>query len=70
MRHVLRHRLRATVLVTLKTGATVRGALYDHDNQTVVLRNAEALADGAPPTPIDGELIVLLADVMFLQIAG
>jgi small nuclear ribonucleoprotein (snRNP)-like protein len=63
--------LRSLVIVTLKGGSTFRGLLYDHDQDAVVLRNVEALTTtGLPPTPVDGELIVLMSDVLFLQIAG
>lgn len=70
MRHVLRHRLRSTVIVTLKTGGAFRGVLYDHDNQALALRSVEVLDASALSKPFDGELLVLMSDVMFLQIAG
>lgn len=70
MRHVLKHRLRSTVLVTLKAGSAFRGVLYDHDDQALVLRSVEALTPGQASTVVDGELLVLMSDVMFLQIAG
>lgn len=70
MRRVLRHRVRQVAIVTLKTGVAFRGVLYDHDDQALALRNVEALTPGGVPTVVDGELLVLLADVLFLQIAG
>jgi len=71
MRHVLKQRLRATVIITLKGGSSFRGVLYDYDPDAVVLRNVTHLADGADsPTPVDGELVVLIADVLFIQLVG
>lgn len=71
MRHVINHRIRSTVIVTLKGGTSFRGVLFDHDRDAVVLRNAEHLVEGADrATPVDGELLVLLADVLFIQLPG
>jgi hypothetical protein len=60
------------VIVTLKSGAAFDGVLYEQDGQSWVLRNVAVLrtvADGVlnPPTVVDGELIVLLADIDFAQ---
>lgn len=65
---LMRARLRETVVVTLKTGAAFRGALFDADTKSFVLRNAEMI--GRPdtaPIPVDGELMVARADVEFVQ---
>lgn len=71
MRHVINQRVRSTVIVTLKGGTSFRGVLFDHDKDAIVLRNTEHLVEGADrPTPVDGELVVLLADVLFLQLPG
>ena len=69
MNHVLRQRLREKVIVTTKDGASFSGVLYASDNKALVLRAAEALGAASDQTnvPMDGEVIVLLADVAFLQ---
>ena len=66
---VLNTRLRERVIVTCKTGESFAGVLFSHDNKALVLRQTEALGVGENGTnvPVDGELIVLLADVAYLQ---
>ena len=69
MSRVLRSRLREKVLITTKDGASFAGVLYASDNKAIVLRAAEALgaASDQSDVPLDGEVIVLLADVAFIQ---
>lgn len=66
---VLNARLREKVIVTCKTGETFSGVLFSHDDKAIVLRQAEALGAGENKANLllDGELIVLLPDVAFLQ---
>lgn len=66
---VLTSRFRERVMVTTKAGDTFDGVLYSADKTALVLRNTEAVGAGENKTnlPIDGELIVLLADVAFIQ---
>lgn len=66
---VITSRLRDRVIVTLKTGESFQGVLYSHDDKALVLRETSALGAGEKRTdlPIDGELIVLLADVAYIQ---
>lgn len=66
---VLNSRLRERFLVTTKDGATFSGVLFSHDKTAVVLRDAEAVGAGENKTnlPLDGEIIVLLSDVAYLQ---
>jgi small nuclear ribonucleoprotein (snRNP)-like protein len=70
MKRVLRSRLRRKVIVTLKTGDAFQGLLFEADRQALVLR--EAVGVGAGPAGahvgVDGELLILLADVAYLQI--
>jgi small nuclear ribonucleoprotein (snRNP)-like protein len=66
MRRVLKQRVRLPLIVTLKSRVAYRGVLFDHDDQAVVLRNAELLTPSGP-TPVDGELIVFVADVDTVQ---
>lgn len=66
---ILRSRLRQRVLVTLKGGEGFDGVLFDADNHALVLRNASAVGMGERKTdlPVDGEVLILLADVAFVQ---
>ena len=61
--------MRDKVIVTTKDGAAFSGVLFASDNKALVLRAAEALgaADDQSNVPMDGEVIVLLADVAFIQ---
>jgi small nuclear ribonucleoprotein (snRNP)-like protein len=69
MNRVLKSRIREAVLVTTKDGATFSGVLTEADSKALVLRQAEALGAASDKTnvPLDGEVIVLLADVAYLQ---
>ena len=66
---ILRARLREQFLVTTKDGAAFSGLLYSLDGTALVIRNAEAIgaAEDKSNVPLDGEIIVLLADVAYLQ---
>jgi hypothetical protein len=57
------------VVVTLKTGQSFSGVLYSSDNKALVLRDTAAIGAGERATdlPVDGELIVLLPDVAYIQ---
>lgn len=64
----LRGRYRSTVIVTLKTGRAFRGVLFDADDGTLVLRNAEtAEPDGSKLVSVDGEVLVDRSQVEFVQ---
>lgn len=66
---VLNSRLRERVIVTCKTGDAFSGVLFSHDDKALVLREARALGAGEnrADLPLDGELIVLMPDVAYLQ---
>lgn len=66
---VLSSRFRERVVVTTKTGESFAGILYSTDRHALVLRQAAAVAAGENRTdlPLDGELIILLPDVAFIQ---
>ncbi len=66
---ILRSRLRSRVVVTLKSGASFDGVLFDADTRAWVLRNATALGAGAAGAPLslDGELLLLAADIAYAQ---
>lgn len=68
MRHLLRNRLRHRVVVTLKSGSAFKGVLYEADSEALVLREAEQINDSRGPVPVDGELVVLRADLDYLQV--
>jgi hypothetical protein len=62
--------MRRTVIVTLKTGEGFRGVLFDADREAFVLRNTQledATATDRNPVAVDGELVVLRADIAFMQ---
>lgn len=63
---ILTARTRRAVMVTLKSGASFKGVLTDADAHALVLKGAEAV--GAEVVPVDGELIVLRADVDYMQL--
>lgn len=70
MRRILNTRLRHKVIITLKDGSSFSGVLFDADRDAFVLRNAEA-HDPNPRSaavPVDGEVLVLRADVSYMQI--
>jgi small nuclear ribonucleoprotein (snRNP)-like protein len=66
---VLRSRMRSQVFVTTHEGATFSGVLWEADDKVLVLRNAEALKAGPDATnlPLDGEVVLLMFDVAFIQ---
>jgi small nuclear ribonucleoprotein (snRNP)-like protein len=67
--HIVGNRIRSRVLVSLKTGDTFEGILWDADKQAFVLRDAVMIgAPGTAPAAVDGELIVLVADVAYVQV--
>ena len=55
--------------MTTKDGGGFSGVLYSHDDKALVLRDAEAIGAGENKSnlPLDGEIIVLLSDVAYLQ---
>lgn len=66
---VISSRLRERVVVTLKAGDSFSGVLFSHDSKALVIREAEALGAGERRTnlALDGEIIVLLVDVAYIQ---
>lgn len=65
---LVRRRLKATVVVELKSGETFRGVLAACDRRTLCLRNVESLVDPrAAATVVDGELLIPRPDVKFMQ---
>lgn len=66
---IFQSRLRERVIVTTKEAGAFAGLLYSEDGKALVLRDTQAIGAGEDRTdvPIDGELIVLLADVAYVQ---
>ena len=66
---IFKNRWRDKVVVTLKTGESFAGVLWSSDKRALVLRNSTALGVGEnrADVSVDGEVIVLLADVAFIQ---
>lgn len=66
---LLRRRAKQVVVVTLKSGLAFRGVLFDVDDRSFVLRNAEALEQGlnGAHVPVDGEVFMARSDVEFWQ---
>lgn len=68
MRRVLRDRVRQRVLITLKSGETFAGVLWEYDREAFVLKDAAQLNPGEAPIPVDGEWVTLASEVAYLQI--
>lgn len=66
---ILRSRIHEQFLVTTKDGAAFSGILYAADSKVLVLHAAEAIEAGENKTnlPLDGEILVFLSDVAYLQ---
>lgn len=67
---IVANRVRSKVLVTLKSGEAFEGVLWDADREALVMRGA-ALVGGVVQRehmPVDGEVVVLLVDVSYIQI--
>jgi small nuclear ribonucleoprotein (snRNP)-like protein len=70
VKRLIREHLRKRVIVTLKTGEAFGGVLFSADSEALVLREAvllEASGTDRAPQSVDGELLVLRADLAYLQ---
>lgn len=68
---VIANRVRTKVLVSVKTGEAFEGVLWDADKQALVLRGASMVGvAGDAPAAVDGEVVVLMGDVAYIQILG
>lgn len=65
----VRDRICQRVVVSLKSGEAFEGVLFEADAGALVLRDASAIGAGDNRTdlPLDGEILVLLADVAYIQ---
>jgi hypothetical protein len=57
-------------IVNLKSGASIRGAVWGRRDGWLVLRNAEMLKSRGEVVQMDGEVAVLLTEIEFLQVVG
>ena len=66
---VLVTRSRREGLVTLATGETFRGVLFESDGDAIVLRNAVGVGFGTDGAlaPVQGELLLLRSTVAYMQ---
>jgi len=68
VRQVVKKRLHYRVIVTLKSGAAFEGVLWEQDREALVLRDTQAIpGPNQAPVPVDGELLVFVADVEYIQ---
>lgn len=65
----IKNRTFEQVVVTLKTGETFSGLLYEADGGAIVLTKSSAIGAGEnrSDVPLDGELLILLPDVAYIQ---
>lgn len=67
-RSVLSERLRRRVIVTLHSGETFTGVLWQEDERAWVLRSAGMFdAPNGQVTPVDGEVVILTENVAYAQ---
>lgn len=67
-RSYLRLALSRRVIVNLKSGSAIEGALFDERGPLLVLKNALLHERGASgPTPMDGDVIVERQHIDFVQ---
>lgn len=60
--------VRKSGIVNLKhNGASFRGVIWQIKGPFLVLRNTEILDQGGP-RPLDGEIILQMADIEFIQV--
>lgn len=59
---------RQTVIANLKSGRAFRGVLWEQTGGFLVLKRAELLKERQAPSPVDGEVLVPLVDVEFMQV--
>lgn len=64
---LIRRVLRERFVVTLAGGQTFEGILRDADDKHVVLVDAAPVDGGAERRPVDGELFLPVAQVLYMQ---
>jgi small nuclear ribonucleoprotein (snRNP)-like protein len=64
---IVRSSVRCRFLVTLKSGLTWDGILYEADVMTLVLRDAKAIGADGSKVEADSEVFLPRADVAYMQ---
>jgi len=64
---LIRFALRDRFAVTMTSGETVEGVLFDVDDRTIVLADAAAVNDRGTRTRLDGWVYLPRAQVLYLQ---
>jgi len=61
-----------TAIVNLRSGTSFRGVVWRQAGAWVVVRNAEMIQDrgNAARHVVDGEVVVKLSDIDFIQVVG
>lgn len=68
MNRVVKSRLRSRVVVTLKSGESFTGVLFEADRQAWVLREAEVINGVRNGNlPLDGEVVLLVSEIAYAQ---
>ncbi|SPT53791.1 Uncharacterised protein [Actinomyces bovis] len=62
-----RRLIASNIIINLKTGTALAGALVRQDGQLLFLRNVTLYSVGADPTPVDGEVVVERDHIDFIQ---
>jgi len=57
-----------TVIVNLKTGTSFRGVIWQRRADYLILKNAFQMIENDIRKSLDGEVLVLMADVEFIQV--
>lgn len=61
--------VRDQIVVTMKTGETFSGVLWEETPREIVLRGAAGIgmADKRENLPVDGELLIFVSDIAYVQ---
>lgn len=62
--------VRRRVLVNLRSGKAMSGAMWARRGRTLVLKDAELIEPGQAPVVMDGTIVVDRDEVEFVQVAG
>lgn len=62
-------RVRRKAVVNLRSGRSFVGLLWEEGEGYVVLRNAEML-EGRERVPMDGEVVLEISNIEFMQVPG
>lgn len=67
---LIRSVLRERFIFTLRNGASFDGLLVEADEKSFRLANASAVDGNKPSQPVDGELFIPRAEVVYMQKPG